>query len=55
MEKIYESDNNDSLMTLFGSFDENIKLIEREMNVRITNRGAEIRINGEMPKVLMRL
>ena len=47
MEKIYESSNTESLMALFGSFDANIKLIEREMDVRITNRGGEIRINGE--------
>ncbi len=34
-------------VTLFGSFDENIKLIEKEFSVSILTRGSEIRINGD--------
>lgn len=34
-------------VALFGSFDENIKLIEREFNVRITVRDDELKISGD--------
>jgi putative ABC transport system permease protein len=34
-------------VSLFGSFDENIKLIEKEFSVSILTRGSEIRIHGE--------
>lgn len=47
MEKTYETKNNDNLMSIFGSFDENIKLIEKELNVRVTNSGGVIKIVGE--------
>lgn len=33
--------------SLFGSFDENIKLIEKEFNVRIMCRGSELKIDGD--------
>ncbi len=32
---------------LFGSFDENIRLIEREFHVSIISRGSEIKVSGE--------
>lgn len=32
---------------LFGSFDENIRLIEAEFHVTVTNREGELRVNGE--------
>lgn len=31
---------------LFGSFDENIKLLEREYGVTITCRGADLKVVG---------
>lgn len=36
----------ETAVALFGSFDENIKLIEREFGVRITCRGSELKIEG---------
>jgi phosphate starvation-inducible PhoH-like protein len=36
---------------LFGSFDENVKLIENEYGVRIVNRGSVIKITGEPDRV----
>ena len=47
MEKIIEAKSTDTVMSLFGSFDSNVKLIEREMNVKITNRDTQIKIIGE--------
>ena len=38
-------------MALFGSFDENIKLIEREFGVRVTVRGDELKISGDEESV----
>lgn len=35
------------LMAVFGAFDENIKQIERELNVSVISRGTELKITGE--------
>ncbi len=43
---------NDYVLELFGNFDENIKLIEKEFNVDIVSREGEIRILGEEPYIL---
>ena len=37
---------------LFGSFDENIKLIERELAVSVVSRDSELKISGEAENVL---
>lgn len=42
---------NDYTLELFGNFDENIKLIEKEFNVDIVSREGEIRIIGEEPYI----
>ena len=34
------------LMAVFGAFDENIKLIERELGVSVVSRGTELKISG---------
>ena len=47
MEKIIEAKSNDILMALFGSYDKNIKLIEKELDVQIVNRDVSIKIMGE--------
>lgn len=38
---------------MFGSFDENIKLIENEYAVSVVNRGSDIKISGEPENVMM--
>ncbi|MBQ6387821.1 MAG: PhoH family protein [Ruminococcus sp.] len=38
----------ENAVALFGSFDENIKLIERELDVKITCRGSELKIEGDV-------
>ena len=40
------------VINVFGSFDENLRLIENEMNVRITDRESEIKISGEAENVM---
>lgn len=37
----------EDLMTVFGSLDENTRRIEQSLNVRIVNRGTELKITGE--------
>ncbi|MCD8086649.1 MAG: PhoH family protein [Clostridiales bacterium] len=38
---------------LFGSFDENIRLVERELSVQITIREEELKVSGEGEQVLL--
>lgn len=38
-------------MSLFGSFDENVKLIEAQYNVKIISRGSELKVSGEADSV----
>ena len=37
---------------LFGSFDENMKIVEHELNVTVVNRGADLKIGGEPENVM---
>ena len=43
----------EQIINLFGSFDENVKLIEKEYGVRVTNRDADLKISGEDPEMVM--
>ena len=38
---------------IFGSFDENIRLIEAEFQVIVVNRGGEIVISGDVENVVL--
>lgn len=40
-------------INLFGSFDENIRLLEAEFHVTVVNRDGELRISGEPEEVMM--
>lgn len=46
-EKIINVDNMDTMVTLFGSYDENVNLIQREYNVVVLGRGDDIKVTGE--------
>jgi phosphate starvation-inducible PhoH-like protein len=39
-------------INIFGSFDENIRLIEHELNVRVVNRDSELKVSGDAEDVL---
>ncbi len=43
--------NMNHILNLFGSFDENIRLIQDELNVTVITRGADIKITGSQPDV----
>ena len=46
MEKIMQAANEGSIINLFGSYDENIKIVERELNVKIISRDSALKIEG---------
>ena len=46
-EQTVSFDRLEQAVDLFGSFDENIKLVEREYDVSIVMRGSDIKIQGE--------
>lgn len=50
-EKIITFDAIEQAVSLFGSFDENIKLIENEYNVSIISRGSDLKIVGSEENV----
>ena len=41
-------------ISVFGSFDENIRLIERELGVTVVSRDSALKISGEDPEGVMR-
>ena len=51
IERIYTLDAGTDIAALFGSFDANIKLIEKELNVKILNRDCDIKLLGEEENV----
>ena len=46
MEEILTFESLDVLSNLFGHLDENIRRIENELKVSVTNRGEELKISG---------
>jgi len=51
-ERLINIDRMETAVSLFGSFDENVRLIEREFNVRVIVRGAELKIQGDVEDVM---
>ena len=50
-EQVINVDRMEQTVSLFGSFDENIKLIESNYNVKVISRGSEIKVNGDAENV----
>ena len=46
-EQIITIDAMEQAVSLFGSFDENIRMIEREFGVSIVSRGSDLKIIGK--------
>ncbi|NLM84036.1 MAG: PhoH family protein [Clostridiales bacterium] len=44
-------DRLEHIISVFGSFDENLRLIENELGVRITDRNSEISISGDVEQI----
>ena len=52
MEQRISIERMEQAVNLLGSFDENIRLLEKEFNVTVTNRDGELRISGEAEDVM---
>lgn len=50
-EKIINVDNVDEISALFGNYDDNINIIQRQYGVAVLSRGTDIRISGEEDNV----
>ncbi len=46
-EVVIDLENIDHALSLFGSYDENINLLQKQYGVAILNRGSDIRISGD--------
>ena len=52
IEQTIQVDRLEHIINLFGSFDENMKLIEQELGVRVINRDTELKVSGEAEQVI---
>lgn len=50
-EQIINVDRMEHAVSLFGSFDENVKQIEKEFDVNVISRGSELKITGDAEQV----
>ncbi len=50
-EQIVSIDRMENAVALFGSFDENIRFIEKEFAVTILNRGSDLKVSGDIEAV----
>ena len=53
MDRIIAVDRVEDVLSVFGSFDQNIHIIERECGVTVTDRDAELKISGEPEDVII--
>ena len=53
MEQRISIERMEQAVNLFGSFDENVRLIESEFKVTISNREGELRVNGEVEDTML--
>ena len=47
MERLINAERIEQIISVFGSFDENIKRIEQTFGVRVTNRDTELKVSGD--------
>lgn len=52
-ETLIEFDDIEDVISVFGSYDDNVNLLEKEFNVHIVNRDGKIKISGEEENVSM--
>lgn len=52
VEKRINVDRMEYVISVFGSFDENLRIIEQELHVKVTDRDSELKIVGEAESVM---
>ena len=50
-EKLISVDRMETVLSLFGNYDENVNLIQKEYNVVILGRGDDIKITGRGKRI----
>ena len=50
-EQTISVDRLEQAVSLFGSFDQHIKTLEKEFSVSVINRGSELKVSGEVEDV----
>jgi len=53
LEQVINVERLEQVLDVFGSFDENIKIIEKELNVRLVYRDTELKVSGEPENVML--
>ena len=53
MEQRISMERMEEAINLFGSFDENIRLLEAELHVTVVSRGGELCISGDVENVML--
>ena len=53
MEQRISIERLEQAVNIFGSFDENIRLLEQEFDVSVTNRDGELRVSGEAENTML--
>ena len=51
-EKTMSVDRMENVISVFGSFDQNLRIIETELGVAITNRDDQLKISGDAERVM---
>ena len=51
MEKIISLQNNRETQALFGTYDKNIRAIEKQFSIKISTRGGELKLDGESKNI----
>ena len=52
IDKTIEVERMEHVISVFGSFDQNLRIIENELDVRVADRDAQLHITGEAEAVL---
>ena len=52
VEKRINVERMEYIISVFGSFDENLRMIEQELGVKVTDRDSELKITGEAENVM---
>jgi len=52
LDKTINVDRMEHIINVFGSFDENLRIIESELGVHVTDRDSELKISGEPEQVM---
>ena len=52
IEKTMQIDRMENVISVFGSFDQNLHIIESELNVTVANREDQLKITGDAEDVM---